>query len=189
MLVMNNKLDSLPVFSVQASGPIGRVTGYIIDPRKLSIPALYVNGSAGNSLILHSSDIREFNSRGLLIDHDEQLMEEEGLVRLQQVIGYKFHLVGKPVETDDGRKLGKVSSFAFDSLSWNILRLNVGQSLVRNVSASELIIHRQQIVKVTDDKVVVDSAKVKVGDKFSLKRFIFGQKPAFNTDTTTVKPD
>ena len=187
---MNNKLSNLAIISVQASRPIGRVNGWIIDPRNLHIVALYAQpGGSDESKILHTSDIREFNNRGLLIDHDEQLMETDGLVRLQEVIDYKFQLLDKPVETDDGRRIGKVSSFAFDSIGWRVMRLNVGQSVVKNMGASELIIHRQQIVKVTDNKIIVDSAKVKAKPKFSLRRMLFGAKPALEPDTITSKKD
>jgi uncharacterized protein YrrD len=181
---MNNKLDDLPIVSVQASRPIGSVSGYIIDPRNLHIVALYADNRASEEpLILHTSDIREFNSQGILIDHDEQLMERDGLVRLQEVVKFNFSLLDKPVETDDGRGVGKVSAFAFDSLTWRVMRLNVSQPLVRNMGVSELIIHRQQIVKVTDNKIIVDSTKIKIKEKFSLRRMLLGGKPALNADS------
>ena len=190
MLVLNNKLPGLAIISVQASRPIGKVTGWIIDPRNLHILALYAQpGGSDESRVLHTSDIREFNNQGLLIDHDEQLMETEGLVRLQEVLKFDFKLLDKPVETDDGRRVGKVNSFAFDSLSWQIMRLNVGQSVVKNMGASELIIHRQQIVKVTDNKIIVDSSRVKVKPKFSLRRMFFGARPALEPDTIAAKKD
>jgi uncharacterized protein YrrD len=79
--------------------------------------------------------------------------------------------------------VGKVSAFAFDSLTWRVMRLNVSQPLVRNMGVSELIIHRQQIVKVTDNKIIVDSTKIKIKEKFSLRRMLLGGKPALNADS------
>lgn len=187
---MGHKLTDLPVVSVQASRPVGRVQGYIIDPRQLLIIALYVSrGKLDDNLILHTTDIREFNNQGILIDHDDQLMDRDGLVRLQTVIDFNFELMGMPVETDDQRKLGKVVGFAFDGASWNVMRLYVGQSLVKSVQTSELIVHRQQIVKITQDKIVVDSNKIKVKEGFSLRRLLFGSKPALNPDTMILGDD
>lgn len=190
MLVLDNKLNNLAVASVQASRAIGQISGYIIDPRKLAVVALYVDTRANQApLILHTSDIREFTARGVVIDHDDQLMNTDGLVRLQEVINFKFQLIGKPVETDVGRGLGKVSAFAFDSLSWRIMRLHVGQSVVKSVNTSELIIHRQQILKVSNQKVVVNSATVKTKQKFSLKRLFLGGKPALNPESITTSEE
>lgn len=188
--MLDNKLRGLAVASVQASRAIGQVSGLIIDPRQLHIVALNVEtAGADQPLILHTADIRELSDRGAIIDHDDQLMDTEGLVRLKEVLDFKFQLLDKPVETDDARKLGKVNAFAFDSLSWQIMRLHVGQSVVKNLGTSELIIHRQQIVKVTDAKVVVDSATVKTKEGFSLRRLLFGGKPALEPDSISVNED
>lgn len=186
MLVFNEIIAGLPVASVQATHKIGTVIGPIIDPRNLSLPALYVeNRINSNPLVLFTSDIRSAGRQGIIIDHDEQLMERDGLVRLEEIIALDFELVGKRVETEDGQRLGKVGRYAFDMLSWQIMKLYVVQPLAKNLSSTGLIISRQQVVKVTDNRVVVKSTAIKTDAGFSWRKLLFGtSKPVLNPDTT-----
>lgn len=186
MLLFQDKIANLRIASVQATQQIGQVTGRIINPRNLSIPALYVRSRlAPDEQVLHTSDVRDINNSGLLIDHDNQLMDTDDLVRLKEIIAMNFELIGKPVETEDGDKLGKVINFVFDSTTWLIMKIHVKQSIVRNMGTSELIIHRRQVVKVSDARIVVKSTAAKGKAGFSWKKMLLGsQKPAFEPETS-----
>ena len=181
MLVVADKLINLPVGSIQSGHRVGTVTGFLIDPNKLQIVALYVQSRLdSNQLILYTSDIKTFNPNGLVIDHNDRLMTTDNLVRLQEIIDIGFVLNGKPVVNESKRKLGKISSFAIDTDTFLVMRLNVHQSMVKNLSNTELIIHRQQIVTVTDSEIVVRDATVNKKASSNLgfrKLFISTNKP------------
>lgn len=190
--MFNTKLTSIPVASVQASSPIALIVGYIIDPRNLTISALYAQLSSAKSeslRILHTTDIREFTQHGIIINNDDQLMDQDDLVRLQEIIDIDFKLLQKPVVTEDGSRIGKVSSFVIDTGTWLIVKLHVRQPIVHSVNASELIVARSQIVKVTDSQIIIKSANIKAkAPVFSLRRLFFGgTKPALNPDTSPTK--
>lgn len=188
MLLFDSKLIGLKVASVQAAHQIGEVNGYVLNPRNLSIPALYVHSyHARANRILHTSDIRSLGNQGVLIDHDEQLMEQDDLVRLKEIIAIDFELIGKLVVTEDDYKLGKVASFVFDSHSWMIMKLHVKPSIVKNMGVSELIIHRQQIIKVSDSNVIVKSTAAKGKTGFSWKKLLLptASKPSLEPETTS----
>lgn len=187
--MFNEALIDLPVASVQATHRIATVIKPIIDPRNLFIVALYVQTHPNvEPLVLFTSDIRSASSQGLLIDHDDQLMETEDLVRLKEIIGINFDLIGKRVETEDGKKLGKVTRYAFDMGGWQIIKLYVGQALVKNPGSAGLIISRQQIVKVTDSRVVVKSTAIKAEPGLSWRKLLFGStKPVLNPDSTQTE--
>lgn len=189
MLVFNESINGVNVASVQASHRIGAVQKPIINPRNLSIIALYVETRMSSEpRVLFTSDVRSITPSGMIIDHDEQLMETEDLVRLKEIIDLNFVLVGKRVETEDGRRLGKVSRYIFDNESWLIMKLSVSQSLAKNFSSSGLIVSRSQIVKVTDSRIVVKSTAQRVKSGFSWRRLLFGSaKPALTPDTTDVQ--
>jgi len=185
MLLYNEILKDIPVASVQATHQIGTVVEPVIDPRDLSIPALAVQAPRrqGN-LLLFTSDVRSMGGKGIIIDHDEQLMEAEGLVRLKEVLNFKFQLIGKRVETEDGNKLGSVSRFAFHADGWKIAKLHVSPTLGKTLGTSGSIIDRQQIVKVSDSRIVVKSAGIKAGSRFSWRRLFLGTaKPALEPET------
>ena len=181
MLIFGDNLINLPVGSIQAEHRVGTVTDYIVDPNKLHIVALYVQTKfAPKPLILYTGDIKNFTRQGLVIDHNDRLMDSDNLVRLKEVIDINFSVSGKQVVTENKRKLGRVVSFAFDVDTFLIMRLNVRQSMIKNISTSELIVHRQQIVSVTDKQIIVRSQTIK--DKAATpggwRRWLFGAKPA-----------
>ena len=68
--------------------------------------------------------------------------------------------MGKHVVEKDGRKVGKVIGYTVMAGSFIIQQLSVKRPLLRSFGDTEMLIHRSQIVKVTDDQVVVKSATV-----------------------------
>jgi uncharacterized protein YrrD len=188
MLIFSEILNNLPVASVQATRQIGMVVEALVDPRDLSIPALRVQTPQRHGRWLFTADIRSVNASGLIIDHDEQLMEPEGLVRLQEVVRLKFQLLGKRVETEEGRRLGSVGRWAFDTLGWKIIKLHINPTVGKSLGSSGLIIDRQQIVKITDNRIIVKSTAIKQEPRFSWRRLLFGAaKPALEPETAKLE--
>lgn len=162
MLLLNNRLENVPVMSLQSGGKLGIATTPIIDPRKLQIAAYYVSGPRiHETSVLHSSDVREIGPLGFIVDSADSIMTlDEDLVRLQEIIGFKFSLLGKSVVDDRKKKLGKVAEFSTESDGFYIQKLHVSQSVVKNLTSSHLVIHRSQIIEVTNRQIIVRSATI-----------------------------
>lgn len=181
MLIMNSKFVGLPIASIQAGNRVATVTDVIIDPHKLRIMAFYaLRTDSEDEDVLFVDDITNFSARGLVIDHDDMLMkDEEDLVRLREVTELNFYLIDKPVETESGAKVGKVSRFAVDLNGFSIMQLYITQPVTVNLGDAEIIVHRNQLVRVTDKKVIVKDAAVKVKARFGIRGLLFGrQRPA-----------
>lgn len=163
MLVLNTQLQNIAVMSLQTGGLLGTATTPIIDPRKLQIVAYYVTGPRIQEVsVLHVSDIRELGPLGFIVNGAESIMPlDEDLVRLQEVVNLHFTLVGKLVVDENKKKLGKVTEYTLESDSFTIQKFHVGQSMIKNIKNTNLIIHRSQIVELTDRQIVVRSAAVK----------------------------
>ena len=96
MLLYQSKILGLPIASLQASHRVGIITGLIIQPTNLQIVALEVDSSISQDMLyLHTEDIVEMKPRGVLINHNQQLMEADDLVRLNKLIEQDFALVEK----------------------------------------------------------------------------------------------
>ena len=189
---MNSKFDRLAIASVQAGHRIASVNEPIVDPHKLHIVAFYVQKTEDTKeqLLLHTEDISEVTSRGLIIDHDEQLMSNDGdLVRLQEIIDLDFRLLNKPVETEGGAKVGSVSRFAIDTHTFMIMQIYVTQPVTLNFGNAEVIIHRSQIINVTEKKIIVKDASVKKTAKFSFRNFLFGRQAEPKPEPERIKID
>ena len=182
---MNSKFSGLPVASIQAGHRIGTVTELIIDPHKLKVLAFYVARAEGQpDDVLYVDDITDLSPKGLIIDHDDLLMkDEDDLVRLKEITDLEFYLVDKAVETEGGSPVGKVSRFALDTKGYSIMQLYVNQPMTVNIGNAEIIIHRNQIVNVTNKKVVVKDTAVKVKAKFGFRGILFGRQSTAKADS------
>ena len=191
MFVLSNRLLKVPIMSIQTGTPLAYTAEPIIDPRKLHIVAFYCEGSKLNEdeNILHTSDIREVSDIGFIINSSDDLMDGDGLVRLNEIVEYKFQLIGIPVYEDRGRKLGVVSDYIVETESFLISKLHVRRPLLKSFSTAELIVDRKQIIEVTNKRIVVRSAVVKEEPKVeAMPRIAFDnpfRKTQPSPDTTT----
>lgn len=164
MLLLYSQLNDTPVMSLQSGSELGKIGQPIIDPRNLSIIAYYVSGPRIQTLsVLHTDDIREFGPLGFIVDSADNIMTlDSDLVRLQEVISLNFYLIEKPVIDEQKKKLGKVSDYTFEAEGFSIQKIHVSQSIMKNLSNSQLMIHRSQIVELTDKEIIVRSATIPI---------------------------
>ncbi len=162
MLLPIKRLLDAPIMSLQTGAELARTTDPIVDPRKMTIVAFYVDGRLleANPSILHVIDIRELSDIGMIIDDSDKLMSTDGLVRLQEIIDYDFELLGIQVVDEQNHKYGKVSDYAIDPDSYTVQQIYTEQSLIKSLSNVSNVIHRSQIVSVTNEKIVVKSPTV-----------------------------
>ena len=165
MLISIDNLLGIPVMSLQTGTQLAETTAAIVDPRQLSIVAFYVDGSGleESPSILHPADIRELSDIGIIVDSTEKLMSLEGLVRLEEIIGFEFELIGLKVIDEHKRKLGKVASYSVETNGYTIMQIYTEQSLIRSLSTMGNTIHREQIVSVNNEVMVVQSPTVREG--------------------------
>ena len=164
MLLLSSQVNNTSVMSLQSGSELGKVGKAIIDPRNLSVAAYYVSGPRiQTASVLHSSDIREYGPLGFIVDSTDNVMAlDADLVRLQEVIGLNFTLIDKQVIDEQKKKLGKVTDYTLEFESFEIQKIHVSQSVMKNFSNSNLIINRSQIVEVTNKQIIVRSATIPV---------------------------
>jgi sporulation protein YlmC with PRC-barrel domain len=148
--------------SLQTGTRVGTVVKHIIDPRRLNVVAFYCEGPLidFDPAILHVSDIREFSNLGLIVDSSDNIMPPDDLVRLEEILEYKFELEGRPVVQEDGHKLGKIANYTVDSESFYIIKLHIKPTFLQSLGRAELLIDRTQIAEINDKHIVVRNAAV-----------------------------
>lgn len=176
--------------SLQTGVKLAETTGVIVDPRQLSIAAFYVEGQGleQSPSILHPSDIRELGDIGFIVDDADKLMSLEGLVRLEEIIDFKFELIGLKVVDENKRKLGKVSDYSVETIDYTIIQIYTEQSLLRSISTMSSTVHRSQVISVNNKMLVVQSPTVKDG----VKQVADGARQAFSNPfrtSETFPPD
>ncbi|HSX44994.1 MAG TPA: hypothetical protein VLF39_02710 [Candidatus Saccharimonadales bacterium] len=156
MLQLGGSLVNKAVLSLRTSTKVGETVNPIFNPNNLKIEGFYVKTNASkDNLILVSQDIRENSLQGFIINDQEVLVEPEELVRLKEILKLDFHLLNMPVVTVGKVKLGKVNDYATESETLYVQKLYVGQSLLKSFSGGQLSIDRDQIIEITNKKIVV----------------------------------
>ncbi len=162
MLFSNKKFLNSPVMSLQTGSELARTSRAIIDPRNLSVVAYELSGDLldGPETLLMIQDVREIGPLGMIVDSTEELVAPSDVISLKKVYEYQFKLLDKPVIDEDKRKVGKVIGYTLESSSFIIQQLQIKRPLLKSFGDTELLVHRSQIVKITDEEIIIKSASV-----------------------------
>lgn len=172
MLIYESSLIGTPILSLQASGPIGRVSSVIIDPNGLKIIAFRIDGPHPSANLLEVSSVREHSSLGMVIDSIDELVGRDDVVRLQQVLDLNFDLLTLKVESKKGTKLGHIIDYTVTSEDYTVQQLIVRRPALKALMDPELTIPRSEIIEVTDYKVIVRDEEKTIRSRAEHEDFI-----------------
>lgn len=156
MLQLSGTIIGKPVMSLRTGGPVATIARPIINPNNLKIEGLYCQDTFHKgTLVLLSQDIRDIITQGVVVNDYDVLVEPDELVRLEEVMKINFDIMGKPVVTAAREKIGKVNDYAVDAETMYIQKIYVGQSILKSFSGGQLSVDRNQIVEITDKKIII----------------------------------
>ena len=156
MLKLSGKLFNTRIYSLQTGGLIGVGVRPLINPDNLKVEGWFATSiyQAG-LLILPIVEIRQISRMGIAVNDHESLTDQAELIRLQPLIKLDYQIIGKSVVTESKQKLGKVEDFALDIDSFYIDRLYVIPGGLKAFTSTRLQISRNQIIEITDRKIIV----------------------------------
>ncbi len=157
MLLLTNTFLNRKVMSLRNGRPVAVSLEAIINPNNLKIEGLYCHDSIDKKLllVLLSQDIRDILPAGIVVNDHDVLSDPSDLIRLKKILDLNFSLIGKPVVTEHKKRLGKINDYACDAETMFIQKLYVSQPLIKNIAGGSLSIDRNQIVEITNRKIVV----------------------------------
>ena len=75
------------------------------------------------------------------------------------------NLINLPVETKSGHKLGRICDYEIEIDTQKIMRYHVkSDRLISHLLAKELIVHSEQVINITPEKMIVEDNAGKVKD-------------------------
>jgi uncharacterized protein YrrD len=159
MLISGFDMIGTPVLSLQTGMELARTETPIINPHNLAVIAYEVAGPTLDvqPSLLRAEDVREFSSIGLIVDSSDEFVQPEDIIKLNDIYMMHFTLTNKQVLDEKRNKLGKVTDYNIDSSSFMIQQLTVKRPLLKSFNDSELIIHRSQVIEITDQAIVIKS--------------------------------
>ena len=164
MLILGSKLINMPVMGISTGSRLANTKAPIIDPANLKIMAYEIDGPllTERPSYLRIADVRELSPIGLIVDSSDEFFGIDDIISINKLIELNFCLDGISVFDDSGRKLGKVVDYIIESSSFVIQQLRVKQKVLKSLTNTELLIHRSQIVEISNSKIIVKSAKNKI---------------------------
>ena len=143
-----------PVLIESGGGQAGVLTDYVLDPARGQIGAWQV-GQGRHKRYLVPHDIRFVLDDGVVISNREVLTEAGDLSRLRDAIKHPIRLQKLRAVTENSAKLGRVGDVLLDTMSWQIVRLQVRPPWWRRLAIAELNVGRDQIIRIERRRVVV----------------------------------
>ncbi len=162
MLISADRFLNTPVMSLQTGSELARTSREIINPKNLSVIAYELEGRLLDQYpsLLSVNDIREIGPLGMIIDSTDEIIGVDDVIAIKEIYDIDFRLKDKLVTDEKNHKIGKVIGYTLAAGNFIIQQLRVRRPLLKSFGDTELLIHRSQIVKVTDDRIIVKSATI-----------------------------
>lgn len=151
MLRLLSDILNQPIVA-QNYGPIGSVTEAVIDKDTGKVAAYRLKSG---KKFLSTVDVMEYLDEGILVASTDAVQSLDDLVRVQKILRQGVHIIGLKVATEQRRRLGTVADCAVDTIGHYLAKLHVRPVWWERLLASERIIAREDIVRITSKQVVV----------------------------------
>lgn len=145
---------SLPVGGLEDHAKIGIVKSIIVNPDNGYILGIIVGTGP---IYLHTlfaswQDIKDITPEAVVIQSSDALLQIADVVRAHELIKDDFGVINLPVETRDGRRLGRVNDYSINTKGGYLSKLEVTSFI-----GPSRIISKKSIIKITPSKVIVRS--------------------------------
>lgn len=164
MLILSSRLQNTPVMALQTGSQLAVAGEPLIDPRNLQIVAYHLDANtySDEKMLLRIAEIRELSRLGFIVDSGEDFILETDVIKIKEILDLDFHLLGIKVEDKNGKNIGKVVDFTINLANFGIHQLIVKRGVFFRISDTELTIPVQKILKITDQKIIIDSSEEEV---------------------------
>ncbi len=154
MLRLLSEILKLPLVSSQSGSPIGRLTGYLVDPAT-GVIAAYVTKVDGQTRYLSTVDVLRYYDNAVLVSEPAVLQELDELVRVKRLVEERIELFGLRVVDQESARLGSIHDCLVHSVGHYLARLYVKPPLLTRLISDERIIPREHIVSISQKEVIV----------------------------------
>lgn len=160
MLILGSKLIGTPIMGLQTGTQLAVTKSPIIDPSNLKILAYEVDGPllSEKPAFIRIADVRELSNMGMIVDSNDEFVKIDDIIALKKIYDLKFKLNGLNVIDQNKHKLGKVSDYNIDTDSFVIQQLHVKRGVIKSLSETESLVHRSQIIEISDYAITVRTA-------------------------------
>lgn len=144
--------------SLEDKAKVGTVDDIVIDPDDGSVLGLIIKKNIFdmNQHAISWQDIREIDKNGVVVLSSEVILPIEEVVRIKELQKKDFNMIGLPVETRDGYRIGAVYDFEINPNSGTLAKIYTHRLLSNN-----RIISRSNIIEIKFDKIIIRADAIK----------------------------
>ncbi|MFH0912148.1 MAG: PRC-barrel domain-containing protein [Patescibacteria group bacterium] len=145
------------VVDLDNSQTLGEVINWVINPDKKQISALLVkpNRPFARSLAIVPIDIVEYGPKIVVVRNDGALVAPKEILHLPKLMRKKHRVLGNPVVTQAGKKLGSVDDLLFETIDASIQKIYVCPGLLGIFNQPDLILGVDKIIAIESNRIVV----------------------------------
>jgi uncharacterized protein YrrD len=160
MLINAKKIIGLPIIEAITMNKIAMVSNLIVSPENGQILAFLLQKSffSGENKIVVLNDIREMYIDGLVTNTQENIINSNEVVKVKDVLDKDIFLLGSRVMTQNGKKIGYLEDFIFDTSFSSIVTLIVK----KRFSSEKRIISAERILNILPKRIVIRDMSNKV---------------------------
>lgn len=152
MLIEISQLKGLAVASLNDEEKIGTVSDVVLHPDTGEMVGFWVQlpGWFAGKTALSSRDVVGYEAEAVIVGSQNALVAADEVQPFNSVVKRQDQWVGKPVETEAGESLGKVTDVIVDTDLERVAKVQT-----QAFFGAERMIGREDIVKVTRSRIVV----------------------------------
>lgn len=165
MLIELSKIVNAPVGALDRGEKVGTVKRVIVSPDQGKLIAVLIatSGFPKQAKVISFIDIIEIDRGGVVISSSEQLLDQDEIVRVDELIKKKFNILRLKAVNREEKFLGFISDVIVDSQSGGIMRVYV-DFLWRN-----FVFTKEDIVRIELNKAVFDNGPEEVEEEEGIK--------------------
>lgn len=153
MLISLRSVPGLTVVTQAGPHRLGQIAAPILDPDKGVIAAYRLTDRPPTYLA--TVDVAGYTGDAVVTNTPDAVQPPDDLVRLQPLLAADLDPLKLKVVDENGQRLGTASDYEFDTTDHRIARLHVRPSWWRRFTASDLILPRERIVRITPEGITV----------------------------------
>lgn len=143
--------------SLQTGEEVAITSNVLVSPVTLKIVGFELAGKrlTTRPSFLRTEDIRELSNIGFIIDSSDECIGLDDVIAIKELYELDFDLNNMQVIDKAGQKIGKIYDTVFTTNTFTIEQLCVQRPFFKSFSETDLLIHRDQIIEINRDAVVI----------------------------------
>ena len=158
MKLLRSDIIGRPVGALEEKAKVGTARDVVVNPEDGRVLALVVGTGIfkKGQKVVGWQDVRAVEESGIVIGSKEQMLAPLEIVRVNQLMKDSFHLVGLPVVSSGGVRIGRVNNFCFDATTGQLVQL-----FVKGFWGPNRIINWATVVRIEPNRVVIRHNEIK----------------------------